>query len=358
MSSPPASYRAIICVDIERFCDPERIDPQRLDMRRALYDSLARAFERSGVPAEGRYQEDRGDGAFFLVPPEGPQARLVEPLPFELAAELSRYNRAADAMTRIRLRVALHAGYVHHDSEGVVGTPLNAAFRLLDAPELKKALRDAPGDLAFIASDEFHREVIRQRRGFDPSDYREVRVRAKETDVGAWICAFDAQLRAGRDFGHRLARAEDALAALAATVDEARRVRAVTVAKITPAPPEVPDPAPGLGERLAGLRGGRKDRWPELAAEVAEVERAAAAALDAAGAALRAAREPLERREELRGLLGSYQAMTGNQKRAESPLLDELYRRAYDLLWTAPCSLPEAEAATERYVRAVQEESA
>ncbi|MFD0852582.1 hypothetical protein ACFQ07_10125, partial [Actinomadura adrarensis] len=66
MTSPPATYRAIVCVDIEGFGAPYRHGPQHIDMRKGLYEALERAFAASGIPAD--YHEDRGDGAFFLVP--------------------------------------------------------------------------------------------------------------------------------------------------------------------------------------------------------------------------------------------------------------------------------------------------
>jgi hypothetical protein len=354
VTSPPAIYRVIVCVDMEGFGAPHRHGPQHIDMRKGLYEALERAFAASAIPAD--YHEDRGDGAFFLVPADGPQTRLVEPLPFELACELTRYNRSADARSRIRLRVALHAGFVQRDAEGVVGVALNAAFRLLDAPELRSALRDAPGDLAFITSDEFHRSVIRQRRGFSPSGYRRVRVAVKETDTQAWICAFESQIGVGRQYGERVALIEEALDAVEETLETARRERAATVTAISSRVPEVPDPATALRDRLARLDEKRvARRWEELIAGVAAAERDAEAALDEARSALRAVTQPLRDRDELRGRLQSYQAMAHNQQRAEDRRLDELYQRARDLLWTAPCDLVEAETATMRYVRALQE---
>lgn len=95
-----------------------------------------------------------------------------------------------------------------------------------------------------------------------------------------------------------------------------------------------------------------KGHWAELIAGVDELERAAADAVGRARAVQRAVVEPLDHRDELRGRLEAYQAMAGRHGYAEDPDLDKLYRRAYDLLWTAPCDLIEADAATMRYVRA------
>ncbi|RFS87302.1 hypothetical protein D0T12_03435 [Actinomadura spongiicola] len=350
-------HRAIICVDIESFCRPGRNDAQRADMRRGLYDVLERAFTWAGIDANDRYHEDRGDGAFFLVPTEGPQSRLVEPLPFHLASELARYNQAASPATRVRLRVALHAGYVHHDPRGVVGTALNEAFRLLDAPVLKRTLHDASGDLAFIASDQFHQDVIRSRRVFDSSADRKVRVTVKDPHVEAWICTFSEQDEAGRRYQDALGRVRAALASVDTTLRKAKDVRDATVQKVSSPVPEVPDV--GLGElrdRLTEIDEPReRHRWARLLAGAAELERAAATALEQAGAALADVQGPLDVREELRGRLGSLQVMARNLGRAEDARLDGLYRSAHELLWTAPCDLDAAESAVLRYIQEIQD---
>ena len=358
MSTPPALHRAIVCVDIERFTDARLADWQRADLRKGLYRTLERAFAAAQIPWDG-YREDRGDGAFFLIHPDVPTARLVERLPFELAAELARHNQSGeDRQVRLRIRVAVNAGEVrieHKGQQGVVGTPLNLAFRLLDAPELKAALRSAEGagDVVFITSDWFYHEIIRHRRAVGPAAYRRVPVTIKEGTVDAWICASDIQLTAGRAYGERLPAIETALASAAATLAEARRQRALIVRKIASPVPEVPTHDGGPADRLAALTALRdKGRWTELLAELDELDRAAGAAVEWANDVRRNVAEPLDHRDELRGRLGAYQSMACRHGHAEDPELDELYRRAYDLLWTAPCDLIEAEAATMRYVRA------
>lgn len=361
MSTPPALHRAIVCVDIERFTDARLADWQRAEMRKGLYRTLERAFAGSRLPWDECYSEDRGDGGFFLIHPDVPTARLVERLPFELAAELARHNQGTgDGHVRLRVRVAVNAGEVRIEEKGkrgVVGTPLNLTFRLLDATELKAALRAAEGtgDVVFITSDWFYQTIIRHRRAVGPAAYRRVSVTIKEGTVDAWICASDIQLTAGRAYGERLPAIETALAAIADTLAEARRQRAVTVRKIASPVPEVPALDDGPAERLAALPALRdKGRWAEIRTELDGLERAVHTGLERAKAVRRAVVEPLDRRDELRGRLGAYQAMASRYGHAEDPDLDELYRRAYDLLWTAPCDLIEAEAATMRYVRASQ----
>jgi hypothetical protein len=130
----------------------------------------------------------------------------------------------------------------------------------------------------------------------------------------------------------------------------ARERAAAKIAAVPPAPPDVH----GLTERLAGLDALRAaGRWTRLAAELDQLE-------DQAGAASRACRDVerqaaalLDRREELRGLLGAYQAKAARFGGAENGELDVRYDRARDLLWTAPCDLSAAADAVTGYQQAV-----
>ena len=66
----------------------------------------------------------------------------------------------------------------------------------------------------------------------------------------------------------------------------------------------------------------------------------------------------MERRDELRGILGAYQAKAGAVGLAESLEIDGLYAAAHDALYCAPCNLEEAErcvTALQRGIRRLQE---
>jgi hypothetical protein len=188
----PALHRAIVCVDVEGFSDRRRTNPDQLAVRTALYDTLRQALTQSGIPWDGDdcYHEDRGDGVLILISPTVPKSLLAAALPQTLATALRKHNQAATPETRMRLRIALHAGEVHHDAHGVVGTAINFSFRLLDAEPLKRALRESPGTLALIASQWFFEEIIRHDRT-SAASYQQVAVAVKETQATAWICRPD-----------------------------------------------------------------------------------------------------------------------------------------------------------------------
>jgi hypothetical protein len=58
----------------------------------------------------------------------------------------------------------VHAGEVNYDGYGCFGEALDIAFRLLDAPGVKKALRSAPDPLTLVVSDDIYRTDVAGRR--------------------------------------------------------------------------------------------------------------------------------------------------------------------------------------------------
>lgn len=182
--SRPALHWAILAVDVEGF-GAWRTNPDLLAVREGLYRCLRKAFAQSGIPFHTCYHEDRGDGALFLIPPEVPKQFLVTGLPTALCAALRQHHE--ECGIRIRLRLALHAGEVHRDDYGVVGSAVNFVFRLLDAAPLKQALAGSRGALAVIVSPWFFEEVIQHIPDSAPASYRQVQVSVKETQTVAWV---------------------------------------------------------------------------------------------------------------------------------------------------------------------------
>lgn len=205
-------HRTIVIVDVEGFGDRRRTNPRQLAIRAGLYESLGAAFDAAGVPWEACEHEDRGDGVFVLVPPEVPKARIAERLPPALVGALVAHNAAHPGRERIRLRVALHAGEVHRDDNGVTSAAVNLAFRLLDAPALKRSPAASPGVPALIASSWFFEDVVRHSDVLDARTFRPVRVAVKETTTEAWIARPDHPYPP--DPGHRRRTAVAAAAAV------------------------------------------------------------------------------------------------------------------------------------------------
>lgn len=158
---PLPSYRLMIAVDIEN--STIRTDPAKARLRHVMYEKLTESLRAGGIDESRRDPLiDRGDGVLALVHPELPGAKMV--LLNTVVPTLNRLlvehgNGHPDQ--RFRLRAVVHAGEVHHDQQGCFGESLDIAFRLLDAPRLKKALRrESKAAMALVVSDEIYRTVI------------------------------------------------------------------------------------------------------------------------------------------------------------------------------------------------------
>jgi len=94
-----------------------------------------------------------------------------------LTQYLADYNaslpRVGRAHRQLRIRVVMHAGEVHYDGNGCFGEALDIAFRLLDAPGVKKALRAAADPLTLVISGDIYRTIV--RHGYDGIDPRAFR---------------------------------------------------------------------------------------------------------------------------------------------------------------------------------------
>jgi CRP-like cAMP-binding protein len=179
---------SIVFTDVAGFSDPVRNDGDRDVVRAAMYEILRSAFEASGVPWAACYREDRGDGAVIVVPPTISAHRVVDPLMPELADRLRQYNRRASEVVRIQLRVALHAGPVGRDAEGLTGQAVISAARIVDAPVIKARLAAEQADLIFAASDYVYDHVVRNCDGrVDPTAFEHMECQVKESHVSAWV---------------------------------------------------------------------------------------------------------------------------------------------------------------------------
>ncbi|BBC95986.1 hypothetical protein [Streptomyces griseofuscus] len=182
-------YRAVLAVDIERSAG--RGDRALLEIRARLTEMLKEAFEASGVDWSACLRHDLGDGLRVTAPAGTRKAALVHPLVPELALRLRTYNRGAGPLTRIRVRIALHAGDVHVSPDGTVaGSPLEVLARLLDAPPARAALAGAPKTVpaSLLLSGHFYDETVRHGHlGLFPEDFRKVGFTVKEHTADAWL---------------------------------------------------------------------------------------------------------------------------------------------------------------------------
>lgn len=178
-------HSPMLALDIVAFSSRDASTQQHL--RDGLYRITEEACDAAGLPWHTCYHEDRGDGILGIAP-SAVSAELLDPVAAHVYAGLRRYNRLTSTPARIQLRMAIHAGYVRHDRDGVSGRDLIHLFRLLDARQFKTQLATSHGDFALITSDYLYSEIIQHDPGLiEPAAYQHITIANKETRTLAWI---------------------------------------------------------------------------------------------------------------------------------------------------------------------------
>ena len=182
-------YRSIIALDLEE--STKRTNPVKGELRRVMYDLLGHALEAVAVTANRLEQlTDRGDGVLVLIRPHDdvPKTVLLDRLIPLLTAMLAEYNaQAAQPPLRMRLRAVVHAGEVHMDKRGCYGEAIDIAIRLLDAPRVKKALKQAAAPLVLVISNEIHSGIVCQGYVDANTYYPLVRVGVGKRRHRGWV---------------------------------------------------------------------------------------------------------------------------------------------------------------------------
>lgn len=184
----PGVARVILAIDIEGFASRSRTDADRRHVRETLHRLLDEAFSASRLPTSDLHREDRGDGALIVVPPTVPAGDVLGAALVHLPKALRAHNRTAEEAVRVRLRAGLHVGPVHRDVQGVSGESVGTAFRLLDAPAVRRRAAETAADLTFVASDSAYETVIKPpSRSGDMGGYVRVEDRVRGSQVTGWL---------------------------------------------------------------------------------------------------------------------------------------------------------------------------
>lgn len=146
-----------------------RTNQAKGQLRDTMYQVCEEAFLAANVTQQYRDPfVDRGDGVLALVHPadEVPKTLLLGQVMPAISHLLAQHHDG------LRLRMVMHAGEVHFDRHGCFSDALDLAFRLLDAPETKTALRTTSEPLALVVSDHIYLSVVRHGYpGIDPDTY-------------------------------------------------------------------------------------------------------------------------------------------------------------------------------------------
>jgi CRP-like cAMP-binding protein len=177
----------IVLIDIANFGASTRNDRDRRKIRAALYQIAQCLFENPDQQHD-YHCEDRGDGILLIIPPRVPTISIVDRILGNLVTLLRGHNSAAEAATRIQMRVALAVGPVVSDAHGVDGLAIIYAARLLDAFALRRHLADTGADLGFITSAFVYDTIIQPNPGHvDPAVYQQLKCRVKRKSLNAWM---------------------------------------------------------------------------------------------------------------------------------------------------------------------------
>lgn len=140
-------------------------------MRDAMYTLVTKAFVRNEITVDDHDPFlDSGDGLLALLRPVDrvPKTLLLQSVVPTLDRLIFEHNTHHPA-DRLRLRAVLHAGEVHYDTRAPFGETLDVAFRLLDSPVTKRALRRTTVSLVLAVSDDIYQAVVRHNYdGIDP----------------------------------------------------------------------------------------------------------------------------------------------------------------------------------------------
>jgi hypothetical protein len=237
-----------------------------------------------------------------------------------------------------------------------VGPPLDAAEAELASSRPLTAGLGAATETAFREV-EAALEALRSASNADPlalmKDGRvdtaaADRLRAQAAELGTRIAELDRLRSQARGRIDSLAAAAGAARAERQDAMAAWQRAAALVALVPPRPPEVADP------RLAGLSAlAAGGQWGRLGAELDRCTAELAASAAQTEQVRRLAAAAVERRDELRGLLGAYKAKAARLGASEDVAISARYDQARELLWSAPCDLAAAEAAVSGYQQAI-----
>jgi hypothetical protein len=178
---PEPVYATLIAVEICALGDRRHADIGQLRKRHEMYVRLRKACMLMRLLWPDCEYEDAGDGVLIVAPPDIQVDELLDPLTRNLPAILGRCDQRVG-----RMRVAVHAGFVHREPYGFAGPDLAHLFRLLAAATLRNALENTDADIGMIVSDRLYDGADRILH-IDPAAYRRIRITCTEARAHTWV---------------------------------------------------------------------------------------------------------------------------------------------------------------------------
>lgn len=184
----PGTRRLCVACDVEHYS--QRGTRGEYATQQLLVDVLEFAFAEAGL-APGQYElQEQGDGGLALLPTGGAvdEPRLIVGLLGALRNALAELNEDLVDEAKIRLRVGLHEGVVHHAARGYVGPAVIEVCRLRDADPVRGALAASTAPMVAVVADGLYRDVLSQGyHGLSGATFTPVDVEVESYRGRAWI---------------------------------------------------------------------------------------------------------------------------------------------------------------------------
>ena len=180
---PEPTHRSILVVDVENSESLTNVQVEAV--RTALYRIIDGAIQGTENFVA---QEDRGDGAMLVL--EIPVLDVLDRVVGAMLTGVRNHNGAAGPMNWLRVRIAVHEGYVGRDAKGWSSDAVTATFRMNSAPPVKYALERAPrADAVVVVSDSVFSGLVRHRYRdtVTPDEYGSVTMPSKSGDRRIWV---------------------------------------------------------------------------------------------------------------------------------------------------------------------------
>lgn len=182
-------HRVHTASDLERYSRLRHDD--QWNAQRDLAAIQERAAKHARLPREKASIQRAGDGDLTRWPAGTTTTDLLAHYVPALHSELLRINKRLSPDKQMRMRLAVVAGTSEPGDYGLVGDTAITVSRLVDAPELRRALADSPDHpLVVIVDDAIYQDVIQPEVShLDPRHYHRVEIHndAKNFHRTAWI---------------------------------------------------------------------------------------------------------------------------------------------------------------------------
>lgn len=177
-----------LCLSTDAQGYSRRNDLGQSQLQADLVRLLDMAATAAGLRRAGWHRQASGDGELAMLPPDEPEAAVLDGFVRALAMLLFGNNQDRRPDDRLRLRLAVDHGPVDPAANGYAGHTIVAVSRLVNAQASRVALTASHADLAVVVSDRVYTDlVLGGRTAVTPPEFRRISVRDKEFAEHAWL---------------------------------------------------------------------------------------------------------------------------------------------------------------------------